>query len=79
MVWKKFRGRRTLHMTHAETIGMLENIIRSSTDVVVARLVKEATKDVVLLATNSSLQLLQSHNEQVFADETFFLSFERQK
>ena len=57
--------------THEESINMLETIILSSTDIVGARLVKEVTKDVVLLATDSSLQLLQSHSEQVFADGTF--------
>ena len=68
---EKLRGRPTLPKTHEESINMLETIILSSTDIVGARLVKEVTKDVVLLATDSSLQLLQSHSEQVFADGTF--------
>ena len=68
---EKLRGRPTLPKTHAEIIEMLETIILYSTDIVGARLVKDVTKDVVLLATDSSLQLLQSHSEQVFADGTF--------
>ena len=71
---EKLRGRPALPKSHAETIEMLKNIQISSTDVVGARLIKQVTRDVVLLATDSSLELLQSHSDQVYADGTFKFS-----